>query len=86
MIDNVVLIVTGTLHERDVQELLEKCHPLGMFDRYYHAILFSISHYSPTKDIFMIFMDLTGFFLRLVSFYYYQHCYPGSCTKHAGTV
>lgn len=35
MIDNVVLIVTGTLHERDVQELLEKCHPLGMFDRYY---------------------------------------------------
>ena len=32
MIDNVVLIVTGTLHDRDVQELLEKCHPLGMFD------------------------------------------------------
>ena len=30
MIDNVVLIVTGSLHERDVQELLEKCHPLGM--------------------------------------------------------
>jgi V-type H+-transporting ATPase subunit d len=35
MIDDVVLIVTGTLHERDVQELLEKCHPLGMFDRYF---------------------------------------------------
>lgn len=34
MIDNVVLIVTGTLHERDVHELLEKCHPLGMFDRF----------------------------------------------------
>ncbi|KAL1536405.1 V-type proton ATPase subunit d1 [Salvia divinorum] len=32
MIDNVVLIVTGTLHERDVQELLEKCYHLGMFD------------------------------------------------------
>ena len=32
MIDNVILIVTGTMHERDVQELLEKCHPLGMFD------------------------------------------------------
>ncbi|KAK1571057.1 hypothetical protein Q3G72_011290 [Acer saccharum] len=32
MIDIVVLIVAGTLHERDVQELLEKCHPLGMFD------------------------------------------------------
>lgn len=32
MIDNVVLIVTGTLHERDMQELLEKCHPLGLFE------------------------------------------------------
>ena len=32
MIDNVVLIVTGALHERDVQELLDKCHPLGAFD------------------------------------------------------
>jgi len=32
MIDNVVLIVTGTLHERDMQELLDKCHPLGMFE------------------------------------------------------
>jgi len=32
MIDNVVLIVTGTLHERDVNELLDKCHPLGMFE------------------------------------------------------
>ena len=32
MIDNVVLIVTGTLHEREVSELLEKCHPLGMFE------------------------------------------------------
>ena len=32
MIDNVVLIVTGALHERDVSELLSKCHPLGMFD------------------------------------------------------
>jgi len=32
MIDNVVLLITGTLHERDTSELLEKCHPLGMFD------------------------------------------------------
>ncbi|KFM24428.1 putative V-type proton ATPase subunit d [Auxenochlorella protothecoides] len=36
MIDNIVLIVTGTLHERDVQasggELLDKCNPLGVFD------------------------------------------------------
>lgn len=49
MIDNVMLVVTGALHERDInvssflsissgdlnnffQELLAKCHPLGLFD------------------------------------------------------
>jgi len=31
MIDNVVLLITGTLHERNVVELKEKCHPLGIF-------------------------------------------------------
>lgn len=31
MIDNVILLITGTLHERDTAELLERCHPLGMF-------------------------------------------------------
>lgn len=31
MIDNIVLLITGTLHERDTIELLEKCHPLGTF-------------------------------------------------------
>jgi V-type H+-transporting ATPase subunit d len=32
MIDNVILLITGTLHDRDTRELLERCHPLGMFD------------------------------------------------------
>ncbi len=32
MIDNVILLITGTLHERDTHDLLERCHPLGMFD------------------------------------------------------
>jgi hypothetical protein len=32
MIDNVVLLITGTLYERDTHELLERCHPLGVFD------------------------------------------------------
>eukprot|EP01100_Stratorugosa_tubuloviscum_P006592 TRINITY_DN282_c1_g1_i1.p1 TRINITY_DN282_c1_g1~~TRINITY_DN282_c1_g1_i1.p1 ORF type:complete len:351 (-),score=130.68 TRINITY_DN282_c1_g1_i1:208-1260(-) len=32
MIDNIVLLITGTLHDRDVSELVEKCHPLGMFE------------------------------------------------------
>lgn len=32
MINNVILLITGTLRERDVSELIPKCHPLGMFD------------------------------------------------------
>ncbi|PCH40139.1 ATPase V0 complex subunit D [Wolfiporia cocos MD-104 SS10] len=32
MIDNVILLITGTLHERNTQELLERCHPLGVFE------------------------------------------------------
>eukprot|EP01117_Protostelium_nocturnum_P007640 TRINITY_DN2740_c0_g1_i1.p2 TRINITY_DN2740_c0_g1~~TRINITY_DN2740_c0_g1_i1.p2 ORF type:complete len:357 (-),score=124.56 TRINITY_DN2740_c0_g1_i1:1273-2343(-) len=32
MIDNIVLLITGTLHERELPELLEKCHPLGVFE------------------------------------------------------
>lgn len=31
MIDNIILLITGTLHERDTVELLDKCHPLGVF-------------------------------------------------------
>jgi len=31
MIDNIILLITGTLHDRDTTELLERCHPLGMF-------------------------------------------------------
>ncbi|KAI9592360.1 V0 complex, c/d subunit of ATPase [Syncephalis fuscata] len=32
MIDNVILLITGTLHDRDTHELLDRCHPLGIFD------------------------------------------------------
>mmetsp|Transcript_16634 Transcript_16634/g.34122 ORF Transcript_16634/g.34122 Transcript_16634/m.34122 type:complete len:351 (-) Transcript_16634:1137-2189(-) len=32
MIDNLVLLITGTLHNRDISELVDKCHPLGLFD------------------------------------------------------
>ncbi|ODQ83134.1 hypothetical protein BABINDRAFT_57433 [Babjeviella inositovora NRRL Y-12698] len=32
MIDNVVLLITGTLHERDLAEILPRCNPLGWFD------------------------------------------------------
>lgn len=32
MIDNVALMITGTIHERDRSEMLQRCHPLGWFD------------------------------------------------------
>ncbi|KAI5283987.1 H(+)-transporting V0 sector ATPase subunit d, partial [Ascosphaera aggregata] len=32
MIDNLALLITGTLHERDTRELLDRCHPLGWFE------------------------------------------------------
>ncbi|KAF2183569.1 ATPase, V0 complex, subunit D [Zopfia rhizophila CBS 207.26] len=32
MINNVAVLITGTLHERDTRELLERCHPLDWFE------------------------------------------------------
>jgi len=31
MIDNIILLLTGTLHNRPIAELMPKCHPLGSF-------------------------------------------------------
>ena len=33
MIDNVVLLITGTINDRPLNELVNKCHPLGIFDQ-----------------------------------------------------
>ncbi|XP_015209842.1 V-type proton ATPase subunit d 2 isoform X2 [Lepisosteus oculatus] len=33
MIDNVILLITGSLRQRSVSELLPKCHPLGHFEQ-----------------------------------------------------
>jgi V-type H+-transporting ATPase subunit d len=33
MIDNIILLLTGTLHQRAITELLPKCHPLGSFEQ-----------------------------------------------------
>lgn len=77
MIDNVVLIVTGTLHERDVQELLEKCHPLGMFDR----LAFLISSFLDNFAVFNFALSL--FIFVCLDLWFSQYCYLGSCSKHA---
>lgn len=33
MIDNVVMLITGALKQKDVAELLPRCHPMGAFDQ-----------------------------------------------------
>lgn len=33
MIDNIILLITGTLHQRPINELIPKCHPLGSFEQ-----------------------------------------------------
>ena len=33
MIDNIILLITGTLHQRPISELVPKCHPLGSFEQ-----------------------------------------------------
>jgi len=33
MIDNIMLLLTGTLHQRSITELIPKCHPLGSFEQ-----------------------------------------------------
>lgn len=33
MIDNIILLITGTLHQRPISELINKCHPLGSFEQ-----------------------------------------------------
>ncbi|KAJ8396147.1 hypothetical protein AAFF_G00022200 [Aldrovandia affinis] len=33
MIDNMLLLITGALHQRPASDLLPRCHPLGMFEQ-----------------------------------------------------
>lgn len=33
MIDNMILLITGTLRQRPISELVPKCHPLGSFEQ-----------------------------------------------------
>eukprot|EP00296_Roombia_truncata_P007885 JP446342.1.p1 GENE.JP446342.1~~JP446342.1.p1 ORF type:complete len:359 (+),score=121.08 JP446342.1:29-1078(+) len=49
MIDNVILVITGTMHDRDPHELLEKCHPLGLFDS-----LASLCAATKTSELFQL--------------------------------
>ena len=39
-IDNFILLITGTFHERDMNELIPRLHPIGLFDKHMMVRLF----------------------------------------------
>ncbi|KAJ3127510.1 H(+)-transporting V0 sector ATPase subunit d [Nowakowskiella sp. JEL0407] len=65
MIDNIILLITGTLHERDTHELLERCHPLGMFDSI--AALCVATNVSELYNTVMVETPLAPYFEKCLS-------------------
>lgn len=78
MIDNIILLITGTLHQRPITELINKCHPLGSFEQMeaihiastpaelYNAVLVD----TPLGKILRLFISFlfSGFFFFLLFF------------------
>jgi len=60
MIDNIVLLITGTLHERDMNELREKCHPLGVFESM--TTLCACKNVREIYDFVLVFTPLASYF------------------------
>lgn len=60
MIDNIALLITGTLHERDTRELLERCHPLGWFETL--PVLCVATNIEELYNSVLIETPLAGFF------------------------
>lgn len=65
MIDNVILLITGTMHNRDTHELLERCHPLGLFDSI--AALCVATSVSELYNTVMIETPLASYFEKCLS-------------------
>ncbi|OXB69374.1 hypothetical protein ASZ78_004864 [Callipepla squamata] len=79
MIDNVILLITGTLHQRPIAELVPKCHPLGSFEQMEAVSIAS----NPTELFNAILVDTplgrntTLFpicFLKLLILYFKNNC------------
>eukprot|EP00163_Fabomonas_tropica_P021238 TRINITY_DN37243_c0_g1_i1.p1 TRINITY_DN37243_c0_g1~~TRINITY_DN37243_c0_g1_i1.p1 ORF type:complete len:357 (+),score=80.85 TRINITY_DN37243_c0_g1_i1:210-1280(+) len=65
MIDNIVLILTGTLHNRDASELMEKIHPLGKFEAM--ETLCTASSPSDLYNTVLVDTPLAPYFLNCLS-------------------
>ena len=67
MIDNIILLITGTLHQRPISELVPKCHKLGSFEQMeaihvaatpaelYNAVLVGKLFSKVTSDVLKLF-------------------------------
>lgn len=65
MIDNIMLLITGTLHQRPISELISKCHPLGKFPQ-----MEALSIATSTADLYnavIIDTPLAAFFQDCIS-------------------
>lgn len=65
MIDNIVLLITGTLHQRSITELLPKCHPLGSFEQMEAINIASTS--AELYNAVLVDTPLANYFLECVS-------------------
>ena len=65
IIDNVILLITGTFHSRDTNELLDRCHPLGLFDGI--AALCVATSVSEIYNTVMIDSPISSYFERCLS-------------------
>ncbi|XP_053669687.1 V-type proton ATPase subunit d 1-like [Anopheles nili] len=65
MIDNIMLLITGTLHQRPVVELISKCHPLGRFEQM-EAVHLAVSP-SDLFNAILIDTPLAPFFTECIS-------------------
>ena len=85
MIDNIILLITGTLHERDISDLVGKCHPLGVFDsmtsltaaRTVHELYNSVIIDTPLGKYFNIFffwVHSNSYFFSIFQAPYFQDC------------
>lgn len=64
-IDNIILLITGTLHERNIDELMQKSHPLGQF-----TAMASLAAAQTVKDLYTVVLvdtPLAPYFLECLS-------------------
>ncbi|ESO12841.1 hypothetical protein HELRODRAFT_155605 [Helobdella robusta] len=65
MIDNIILLITGTLHGRPIKDVLPKCHPLGNFEQ-----MESLNIASSPKELYdavLVDTPLASYFIDCIS-------------------